>query len=65
MINDGNFKIDDSRFSWDTYSIVFQGFMISTTFAQLQAKYPYYQEVFQRLYQNYQVVPCSSSFRFK
>lgn len=62
--NDENFKIDDSRFSWDNYSIVFQGFMNTTTLAKLQAKYSHYQEVFQRLYQNYQVVPCSSYFRF-
>ena len=38
--------------------------MNTTTLAKLQAKYPHYQEVFQRLYQNYQVVPCSSYFRF-
>jgi predicted GTPase len=62
--NEGNFKIDDPRFSWDTYSIAFQGFMDEATLSQLKGKYPHYQEVFQRLYQNYQVVPCSSSFRF-
>lgn len=61
---EGDFKIDDSRFSWDTYSIVFQGFMDGETLSELKAKYPHYQQVFQRLYQNYQVIPCSSSFRF-
>jgi len=62
--NDGQFKIDDPRFSWDSYSVVFQGFMDGAICSELKAKYPHHQEVFQRLYQNYQVIPCSSSFRF-
>ncbi|MTJ55885.1 hypothetical protein FJR38_26100 [Anabaena sp. UHCC 0253] len=62
--NDGNFKIDDTRFSWDTYSVVFQGFMDSSTLNQLQAKYPQFQGVFKRIYQNYQVIPISSNLRF-
>ncbi|MDJ0737579.1 MAG: 50S ribosome-binding GTPase [Nostocaceae cyanobacterium] len=62
--NEGNFKIDDPRFSWDNYSILFQGFMDSETLSRLQAKFPQFSRVFQRLYNNYQVIPCSANFRY-
>lgn len=62
--NEENFKIDDPRFSSDQYTIFYQGFLDTEELKRLKDRYPKYQNVFERLYDNYQVIPCSSLFRF-
>jgi predicted GTPase len=65
--NDCDFKVNDPRLSSDKYSVFYQGFLDSETLTRLKSPYAQdhpYTAVFDRLYDNYQVIPCSSLFRF-
>jgi len=64
--NDCNFSIVEDGFKCDEYLklIYYQGYMSEEKMKLYQQKYPRYQKVFERLYDNYQVVPCSAVFRY-
>jgi len=62
--NDCNFSLPVEGFSFDSYLVYYNGYMDLAKVKSLKEKYPRYSEVFDRLHQNYQVIPCSSLFRF-
>jgi len=62
--NDCKFNIAEGRLSFDESFVYYHGFLDSQTLSNLKGKYPNYSEVFDRLYDNYQVVPCSATLRF-
>lgn len=62
--NDGEAKINESNFICDETLVRYKGAMTQTALAQLTQKYPQQRELLTRLYQNYQVVPISSLFRY-
>jgi GTP-binding protein EngB required for normal cell division len=62
--NDCRFNIKDQHLSFDESFVYYNGFMDNQTLSYLKGKYSSYSAVFDRLYDNYQVVPCSASLRF-
>lgn len=64
--NDCNFSIKEDGFKCDQELklIYYKGYMNAEKFQSYQQKYPQYQKVFERLYDNYQVIPCSAVFRY-
>jgi len=62
--NDGNFSIADSSFSYDEYSIAYHGLLTESDLQRLKAHFPEHEKVFDRLYDNYQFISCSSMFKY-
>jgi len=64
--NDCQFSIQEDGFECDERLIYYKGYMSAEKLKMYQQKYPdpKYQQVFDRLYDNYQVIPCSSLFRY-
>ncbi|XWK88365.1 MAG: hypothetical protein U7127_29985 [Phormidium sp.] len=64
--NDCNFYIQEDGFKCDEdlKLIYYKGYMDFEKLQMYQQKYPQYQKVFDRLYDNYQVIPCSALFRY-
>ncbi|MBD2482569.1 GTPase family protein [Planktothrix sp. FACHB-1365] len=64
--NDCNFSIIEDGFKCDQdlKLIYYKGYMNAEKLKLYQQKYPEYQKVFERLYDNYQVIPCSAVFRY-
>lgn len=62
--NDCEFNINDSGFSFDKYTVTYNGVMNEDYLTNLKNTYPKYAKVFERIYMNYEVIPCSSQFKF-
>lgn len=64
--NDCNFFIEEDGFEYDQdlKLIFYKGFMSIEKLEIYKNKYPQYEKVFQRIYDNYQVIPCSAVFRY-
>ncbi len=62
--NDCHFDIKNEHLSFDELFVYYHGFLSNQVLSSLKGKYPNYSEVFDRLYNNYQVIPCSSQLRF-
>lgn len=62
--NDCNFNLSLDGFFFDEYTIGYQGFANKEYFNSLEVKYPEFKNVFERLNQNYEVIPSSSLFKF-
>jgi hypothetical protein len=62
--HDGKFDVSEPGFTVDKHFVRRRGILSDAQAGALSAKYPQYAEVFQRLYDNYRVISCSSRFRF-
>lgn len=64
--DDCNFSIQEDGFKCDRdlKLIYYKGYMNAEKFKSYQQQYPQYQKIFERLYDNYQVIPCSAVFRY-
>jgi hypothetical protein len=62
--NDCRFNVKDASLTFDESFVYYNGFLDSQKLSLLKGKYPVYANVFDRLYDNYQVIPCSASLRF-
>lgn len=62
--NDCHCMINDSQFVCDRFQVTFHGIMDQAALARFKTQYPDYQSLFNRLYENYQVIPCSSLYRY-
>jgi len=64
--NDCDFYIQEDGFKCDEDLglIYYKGYMNAEKLDKYQQKYHQYKKVFERLYDNYQVIPCSSVFRY-
>jgi uncharacterized protein len=62
--SDGHFDIDDPQFSYDNRTVTHHGFMSMRRLAGLKADMPQHGDLFDRLYDNYRIIPSSSRFRF-
>ena len=64
--NDCNFSIQEDSFKCDEELklIYYKGYMNAEKLKRYQQQYPQYQKIFERLYDNYQVIPCSAVFRY-
>lgn len=62
--NDENFNITQYPLSYDENHVYYEGLLTEKMLVQLTTQFPKYRAVFDRLYDNYRVIPCSSLFRF-
>ncbi len=60
----GDFTVDDDRFQYADGEIYYKGVLTKEDVELLKKRFPLYQEVFDRLYDNYCIVSCSARFRF-
>ena len=61
---DQDFSLEHSDFIVSEFDITYTGKISDFDLAQLQSKYPDHADIFERLSHNYEVIPCSSRFRF-
>jgi uncharacterized protein len=64
--NDCDFSVQEDEFQCDEdlKLVYYRGYMSAEKLRMYQQKYPQYTQVIQRLYENYQVIPCSGVFRY-
>jgi uncharacterized protein len=62
--NDGSFDVQDARFNYNEYAVECNGYLSPAELAEWQQRAPQHASVFQRLYDNYRVIPCSARFRY-
>jgi energy-coupling factor transporter ATP-binding protein EcfA2 len=62
--HDGSFDLDLPSFTADQYMVRHKGILTREMATGLARQYPRHAEVFERLYDNYRVISCSSLFRF-
>lgn len=61
---EGDFDVDDQHISYDENMVYYNGFLDKDSLEALKERFPNYTAVFDRLYDNYRVISCSSRFRF-
>lgn len=61
---DGKFDITIPALSYDKDAVYYKGFLDKGTVNALKKRFPQHAPVFDRLYDNYRVISCSSLFRF-
>jgi tRNA U34 5-carboxymethylaminomethyl modifying GTPase MnmE/TrmE len=63
--NDGSFDIKDiPSIEYNKYQIRYKGLLTEEKLSELQTQYPKHRELFQRIFDNYKIIPCSSLFRY-
>jgi GTP-binding protein EngB required for normal cell division len=62
--NEEGFDLSLPSFHSDEYVVTHHGYMSTATLQSLRMEYPRFESVFLRLWQNYEVVPCSARYRF-
>ncbi|GHT02198.1 hypothetical protein FACS189440_09770 [Bacteroidia bacterium] len=62
--NDSNYMLDIPNISFNKESVMYQGIMTKIELEKLCGKYPKHANLFNRLYENYRPVYCSSVFKF-
>lgn len=62
--HDGDFDVNEPKFSYDKNTVTYKGILSKQHLADLKMRFPQHQFVFERLYDNYRVVSCSSRYRF-
>jgi GTP-binding protein EngB required for normal cell division len=62
--NDGGFDLNEGPLSCDEYGVTYRGLLDEEQLKGLKQRYPGHAATFDRLYDNYRVIPCSSLFRF-
>lgn len=62
--HDGKFDLPVPGLSCDEYAVHYKGFLDIGSVDALKRRFPKYAPVFERLYDNYRVISCSSLFRF-
>jgi uncharacterized protein len=60
----GRFNVTEGPLDFDDYTVTYKGLLEPDEVSRLQRRYPQFHHVFDRLYDNYRVIPCSSLFRF-
>jgi uncharacterized protein len=60
----GMFDIGEGPLSFDDYTVTYRGLLRPSDLLCLQRGFPQFHQVFDRLYDNYRVIACSSLFRF-
>lgn len=62
--HDGKFDLTIPSLSYDEHAVYYKGFLDKGSVDTLKRRFPKYAPVFERLYDNYRVISCSSLFRF-
>lgn len=62
--HEGGFDVNEPNFSYDKNTVTYKGILSKQSLIDLKEHFPQHQAVFERLYDNYRVVSCSSRYRF-
>jgi len=62
--HDGKFDLQVEHLTYDKHFAYYSGMMSLSTLKSIKSSYPEHSDVFTRLYQNSEVVCCSSRFRY-
>jgi predicted GTPase len=62
--HNGNFDLNIPSLSYDEDAVYYNGFLDKGGVNTLKKRFPKHASVFERLYDNYRVISCSSLFRF-
>jgi GTPase Era involved in 16S rRNA processing len=62
--NDSGFAETDAGLTFDQYAVYYRGLLEKATVVGLKQRYPRHAAIFDRLHDNYKVIPCSSLFRY-
>lgn len=62
--NDAYFALEDPSFMFDEYKVSFQGLLTKEKVRTYKQRHPEYGQIFDRLYDNYRVITCSSLFKY-
>ncbi len=62
--HDGKFNLQFGELTYDSHFAYYSSLMPLSVLQQLKQKHPKYSEIFTRLYQNSEVIYCSSRFRY-
>lgn len=62
--HDGDFNVNQPLLAYDKYNVYYQGYLSKEKLTQLKRQYPKHESVFDRLYDGYRVISCSSLFRY-
>ena len=60
----GRFSVSDPRIHYEKPIVHFKGFLSERERDRLKGRYPRYRDVFDRLHDQYRVIPCSERFRY-
>jgi len=60
----GRFAVRDPRIHYEKPIVNFKGFLSEEERDQLKRRYPRYRDVFDRLHDQYRVIPCSERFKY-
>lgn len=61
---EGDFDINEPLFSHQNKLVYYQGILDKSSLERLKQEFPKYTAIFDRLYDNYRVLSCSSRFKF-
>ncbi len=62
--NDVNFMLNDPAFSYNEFKVSYRGLLTKKLARGYARRYPQFAPVFERLYDNYRVIPCSALFKY-
>lgn len=62
--NDAGFDLSLPSFRSDQDVVTYEGAMSQATLDNLRGDYPQFEAIFNRLWHNYEVIPCSARYRF-
>jgi uncharacterized protein len=62
--NDDRFDVNEGPLSCDGYGVSYRGLLDGERLEELKRRFPAHSATFDRLHDNYRVIPCSSLFRF-
>ncbi len=62
--NDCNVDLNNDEFTSTKFKVSYKGFLDEDRLLYLSKQYPQYRNVFLRIFNNYEVVPCSSQFKY-
>lgn len=61
---DGTFALNDASFTYTERSVYYHGLLTQAKVDTLKKQHPQYDQIFDRLYDNYRVIPCSALFKY-
>jgi uncharacterized protein len=62
--HDGTFALDDPSFTCTDRSVYHRGLLTQEKVKALKSRHPEHNQIFDRLYDNYRVIPCSALFKY-
>lgn len=62
--HDGDFDVDNPHIRYDKNMVYYDGLLNKEGLAALKQRFHGYDAVFDRLYDSYRIIPCSSKYRF-